>query len=651
MGQSHSTDEAPQRVSIEELSHEVALRFASKCYTHLEVAHFKDNFKTLADHQDGIEYWKEETLCRFLCLPDDVQAGSVIFQMATYLGAFPFPSLAPCILTREAMLKVVTIMTERYSKILKRGKQDKVKLLFRSMAVFDRRMSTNAASPSGKERPTMEQLINEQKPDEMVDEEDALKGARSHVAGFAIDEPVNDDEEEDDDELALAALEALDAIEVFKQDYKVDRKIHHARIPVENFSKLIMLVLIIAPLESQDNLAHYSQNMTKQRLQHLRDAASCIIAACEPDEAGGIRYSSFTKAISSSLPYLFDPLNALFEHFLFSKTLDLSRHRGSVAPSMQNTIPPRGSPIMSSSEHHNQTTVLLTQARLSHLSTFLSVAPASAGNIPTIFHSKARFHPLYSTTTHGTSLSSFSRQVMSWQAPTLLLISGNTNTRPASRPSSSPRPIILGAFLPTPWDNPSASSTSTDPSATFFQLSPRHAVFPATPYNRTTPLSHFSSKTGISLGCIIPPTSRTTSSSSTKHLPILGPVSLRIDTDISTAIFQHDPDQGLGAFLPDPNLEVAQKPQSASPRPPLPKKLEFEIDTLEVWGVDVPDPSKVEAEDAATKQQKRLAWEEAEAARRRGVNFGGDKDGARALLEMAGLVGDHAGAGRSGGSV
>jgi hypothetical protein len=33
------------------------------------------------------------------------------------------------------------------------------------------------------------------------------------------------------------------------------------------------------------------------------------------------------------------------------------------------------------------------------------------------------------------------------------------------------------------------------------------------------------------------------------------------------------------------------------------------------------------------------------------VNFGGDKEGARALLEMAGLVGEHAGGGRSGGSV
>src|SRR5271163_2976910 len=174
MGQSQSSTSSTQGGSPEQLGHELALRFASKCYTHLEIAHFKDNFKTLADHQDGIEYWKEETLCRFLCLPDEVQAGSVIYQMATYLGAFPFPSLAPCILTREAMLKVVTIMTERYAKILKRGKQDKIKLLFRSMAVFDRRMSAIVTSPPEEEKPTMERLVEEQKPVGMVDEGDVV---------------------------------------------------------------------------------------------------------------------------------------------------------------------------------------------------------------------------------------------------------------------------------------------------------------------------------------------------------------------------------------------------------------------------------------------------------------------------------------------
>jgi hypothetical protein len=223
----------PTNATEEQLSHELALRFATRCYSHLEIAHYKDNFKSLAEHQGDVEYWKEDTLARFLALPESLRASPVIFQMCSYLGAFPFPMLAPCILTREAMMKVITIMTGRYKRILKRGNRDKAKLLFRSLAVFDRRASV--ASPS--EKPNMQAIIDEQKPDDMLEEE-AAAGKRAQ-AGFAIDEPANDGEEEDDDDLALAALDSLDAIEVFKQDQikTIDRKMNHAIIPTDNFRR------------------------------------------------------------------------------------------------------------------------------------------------------------------------------------------------------------------------------------------------------------------------------------------------------------------------------------------------------------------------------------------------------------------------------
>ena len=120
----------------EKLSSELAHRFAEKCFTPLEITHFKDVFRSLAEEQNGIQYWKEETLCRFLAIPDVIGPGPVLFQMATYLGAFPFASLAPAILTREAMVKVVAILTERYGKVLKRGLRDRNKLLFRSLGEY-----------------------------------------------------------------------------------------------------------------------------------------------------------------------------------------------------------------------------------------------------------------------------------------------------------------------------------------------------------------------------------------------------------------------------------------------------------------------------------------------------------------------------------
>ncbi|EHY52343.1 Restriction of telomere capping protein 5 [Exophiala dermatitidis] len=638
MGQSHSSEPA-REVPIEHLSHELALRFASRCFTPLEITHYKDNFKTLADHQEDVEYWKEETLCRFLALPDLLNAGPVLYHMCTYLGAFPFPSLAPCILTREAMLKVITIMTGRYKKILKRGDQDKVKLLFRSLAVFDR--SASMSSPT--QEPKMEDIIKEQLPEDMLREQEIEKGTTPSTSGFAVDEPANDDEDEDEDDLALAALDTLDAIEVFKHDQKTDRKIHHAIIPVENLKKLVMLLLLIAGIDPLTPMGLLGQSLNPERLHALSVAADAIIAAFDPDpQTNGIGYTNFVKTATTTLPWLFEPFSPLFEHFLFSKNINLNKHRGEPEP----TVPPepKPSPIYRSEEDESDNDSIFNDTLLSQISMSLKLY-APTGSLVNIFTSGARFNQLYSTSSHGTSLSSFSRQVLSWQSGTIVLISGSLPDTETANKS-----ITLAAYLPERWHDPSsgprvtAASRDRDPSAPracLVQLQPRQAVFPENPYNRTMNVSYFSSKTGIALGCVIPQQSRTHTVS---QPPVLGPVSLLIDTDLCTATFQHNGDAGSGAFVTDPGLETAQARHKDATQP---KKITFDIDNLEVWGINFPSG---ETEDEVTKQKKRLAWEEAEAARRRGVNFGGDQDAARALLELAGLVGDKAG-NRSGGSV
>lgn len=602
----------------EQLSHELALRFASKCYSHLEVAHFKDNFKTLADHQDDVEYWKEETLCRFLALPDSIRAGSVLYAMVTYLGAFPFPSLAPCIVTREAMLKCITILTGRYKKVLKRGEQDKNKLLFRSLAVFDRRSSA-ALSPSSEKKP--KDIIQEQ-------QTDCPEKLQTAATGFTIDQPANDDEDEDDDDLALAALDALDAIEVFKEDHKRERKIHHAHVPVYNFERLLMLLLLFAPLTPQDNIAQVCGTIESHHIKALEQSAAGIIASFEPDH-DSISYSNFMQTTTALFPHLFRPLNPLFEHFLFSKQLDLSKHQGVVGnPQVEDRS--RRSPLYDVDE---KSPLILNDVLLAQLSCCIEIATTTSLASSSFFHCGARFSQLYSTASHGTSLSSFSRQVLSWRSSSMLVLKG-TN-------SDTSQTHIIGAYLPEHWKE-AGSTTHEDndtaqAKAVMFQLQPRHAIFRANPYNRTTPVSHFSSKLGIALGCIIPASSRINASS---QQPILGPVSMLIDEDISTAVFQHDGEGGTGAFLTDPLLEAAQQQKKSDQA----KKIELDIDGLEVWGISFAEAGE---DDEITKQKKRLAWEEEEAARRRGVNFGGDKDGARHLLEMAGIVDSN----RSGGSM
>ena len=520
------------------------------------------------------------------------------------------------------MLKVVTILTGRYKKILKRGDHDKNKLLFRSLAVFDRRNSA-ALSPTTEKK--MSQVISEQQNDV---EGDGLskKELQTAATGFSIDQPANDEEDEDDDDLALAALDALDAIEVFKQDQTKDRKIHHAHIPVYNFERLVMLMLLFASLTTQDNIAAVCGVVQDAHAPALEKAAKAIVAAFQPVH-DAITYSSFIETMTSLTPQLFRPLNPLFEHFLFSKQLNMSKHQGDSA----STQTPR-SPI-STSEDRSST--ILNDILLAQIGVSVEIATTSSAASSSFFHCGARLDQLYSTASHGTSLSSFSRQVLSWRSGSLLILAGTSTETHETH--------VIGAYLPEHWQEAGQASTgtgSTEAKAFMFQLQPRHAIFRANPYNKSTPISHFSSKTGIALGCVIPASSRINAAS---QKPILGPVSLFIDEDIANATFQHDGDAGTGAFLTDPLLEESQRDHKSAQA----KKLQLEIDSMEVWGVSF---AAADGEDEVTKQKKRLAWDEAEAARRRGVNFGGDKDGARHLLEMAGVIGDNAG-NRSGGSI
>lgn len=181
-------------------------------------------FRSLADAESGVKYWSEATLCRFLELPDALGVGSVIFQMSSYLGAFPLPSQAPAILTHDALLKVVTIMTERIGVVLKkRSRELWLRELYRSLAVYDKGIRSD--------------IEDQEKEGASSSQTDMEKTSKS--LGFLIDAADDGDEgdEDEDDELVLAALDSMDATEVFKQGEQSN--VHHSIIPTDNLLKLI----------------------------------------------------------------------------------------------------------------------------------------------------------------------------------------------------------------------------------------------------------------------------------------------------------------------------------------------------------------------------------------------------------------------------
>lgn len=572
-------------------------------------------FRTLADDQDGIHYWKEETLCRFLAIPDALGPGPVVYQMASYLGAFPFPSLAPSILTIEAMLKVVVIMTERYGKVLKRGRADRNKLLFRSLAVFDRRMS------SVFEKPSQDVLDSVQNKDGEP-AESAIESPSSHVPGFPIDAAANDaEEEEDDDELALAALDSLDAIEVFKHDQRADTKIHHAQIPIDNFRRLLMLLLVVAPLDAQESLAKRAQSLTETRIKRLRRVSDSILWSFTPEENAGIFYHSFNTIIAASLPYMFDGLNPLFEHFLFSKDIDLSkRKRSSSTPAIPPASPALvvDTPLEPLLPREGE---ILDLDVLSQLSFFLKGS--------NLFR---RLRPLYLGGDAGFSIGSFEQKVLNWRAPSILLVAG---TRlPTSPQSSSERAfadklppkrfpdgasgnstnnrVVFGAYLDAPWKQTHKEAMGGS-DCLLFQLEPIHEVFRASTISRDYATFN---RSGVAFGNPPAPTKPVSGLSSHTSL---GPVSLMLDESLEFGVFTHD-STGGGSFYPSQTRKSDWQDR-------------FEIESLEVWGCG--------GDEEAEKQRAAWAFEEREAEARRTLKLGKDKDADRALLEMAGLIGGH----------
>lgn len=636
MGQAQSGD-GTRHVTTEQLSRELvscprgltglgclqdtnirwqARKFSKRCFTPIELYSFHDVFRSLADNEGSIVYLKENTLAQFLEIPDIIGASSILFHMVSYLGAFPFGQDAPVVLGFEQMIMVVVIMTERYQRVLKKGNKDRTRLFFRSLAIYDRHEaeSHNHAKHEDKDSHT-----DGNQADATV--------LRSHAAGFAIDDAANDDEDEDDDdddELALAALEDLDAIEVFKHG---DAPIGHSTIPSDNLRKLIMLLLLIAPLDAQEGLAMYVDRVTGDNLEGLRRTADSILSSfVNVESSPGVKLHHFNSVIPISLPFLFNGLNPLFEHFLFSKNIDFTKRKDNTAATHQQAMIP----------HETDQPLLSDEGEIMDLNVLSQLSFFIRGS--SLFR---RLRLLYSGGDAGFSMGSFETRVFNWRAPTILLVSGNRISEPPNggqerafvetlppkrfRNSSNSSHVVYGVYCSQPWRQTYKECVG-DADTLLFQLEPIHEVFHASSINTDyvsftkPPTSH----AGIGIGSPHPKAKATAGLSS--HVS-LGAVSLMIDASFEFGVFTHNYTSGGGAFHNSISRRYDWQDR-------------FEIESLEVWGCG--------GDEEAEQQRQRWAWEEREAEARRKVNLGtGDIEADRALLEMAGLIGGN----RSGGSM
>ena len=554
-------------------------------------------------------------------MPDILGASPVLFQMVSYVGAFPFLQDAPAVLGLEQMVMVITILTERYKHVLSRGASDRRKLLFKSLAVYDRKISaihsdrtTNAEEGSSSADPN---------PD-------------APTLGFAVDVAGDDEEDEgqaEDDELVLAAFDSLDYVEAFRHGNAPTT--HGAMIPADNLRKLIMLMLLVAPLGAQESLASYPDRLRGAELESLRATAECILSAfLDVEKSPGIKFRRFNAIIPASMPFLFSGLTPLFEHFLFSKNLDFHKHKtgaSPVAPPSTLVPVPMPQPLL------QDVGSIMNLSVLSQLSLFI---PGSS-----LFR---RVRLLYSGDDDGFSMGSFESKVFNWRAPTILLVSGIRLPDESDHKSSGPESAFLatlppkrfpsgstggteqltfGLYLSQPWKHTNRDCFG-DEDTLLFQLEPAHDVFLPSSFNKDfvsyVKPSSSTNHAGISIGC--PPPQPTQTYRRSTMTP-LGPISLVLDSSFEYGCFTHDQSSRGGAF-------------QASAARGFNFQDRFEVTHLEVWGCGGDDEAKNQAE--------RWAWEAREAEARRRINLGtGDIEADRALLEMAGLIG----ANRSGGSM
>jgi hypothetical protein len=99
-----------------------------------------------------------------------------------------------------------------------------------------------------------------------------------------------------------------------------------------------------------------------------------------------------------------------------------------------------------------------------------------------------------------------------------------------------------------------------------------------------------------------------------------------LDDSLEFGVFTHD-SAGGGSF------HTSQSRQSDW-------QDRFEVESLEIWGCG--------GDEEAEKQRAAWAFEEREAMMRRNLNIGKDVEADRALLEMAGLIGQHNASGEYG---
>ncbi|CCH43798.1 hypothetical protein BN7_3352 [Wickerhamomyces ciferrii] len=385
-------------------------------------------------------------------------------------------------------------------------------------------------------------------------------------------------------------------------------------IEAEDLLEIITFLLIITRLEPQESLDIYKSHFEKY--ESYEKHALSILRSMNPNISSKyisnqrVKFDQFQKTMLYITPNLLQPLSSLLEILLFEPITDPKEFENQVEKKQVKT-----------------TSKLINDEFLSQLATVLPKE---------VVYSKIR--KLYVGSDSGFSMRSFESKVFKWNAPTILLIrGGRVNNDKTKNPrfknfeedfsfakkelttsqKNGGKELIYGVYISQPWKITNKDSFG-DSQTTIFQLSPIQKIFK--PSISAKNFIYFNTiGGGLGFGSRQP----TLKNNIKRYNP--GNVSLTIDSTLEFAVFRN---LGLGGeFKSIDDEDLLEEYEDV-----------FQIRDVEVWGCG----GAKELEE----QNKRWEWEQQEAQRRQGVNLKSIGED-RALLEMAGLVGQH----QTGGSV
>ncbi|ONH65884.1 Restriction of telomere capping protein 5 [Cyberlindnera fabianii] len=395
-------------------------------------------------------------------------------------------------------------------------------------------------------------------------------------------------------------------------------------VPADELLDIIAVLLACSRLKEVESLKKYSHKLSK--LDEYKKNALPILKSMSPNitssnlQSSSISLAQFRHTIETVALNLLGPLSCLLESLLYT------------------------SDVQDTTEDHDE---IHGQGTLDEPHHSRIINPYTISQLSTYFSSQLVFSnisKLYIGRDSGFSMRSFESKVFKWNAPSIVLLKGSRITKnksssnpryrkfeeqfprlPASSPavansSTNDETIIYGIYVDQPWRVSNKETFGTSQTV-IFQLAPVQRVF--TTAMTAKHFLYFSTLGGgIGVGSALPTIKG--NNELVRYNP--GNVSLTIDSSLEFAVFRN---LGIGGEFKSLSGGVSDEDTYED---------RFMLSDVEVWGCG--------GEKELEEQNKRWEWEQAEAKRRQQINLKSMGED-RALLEMAGLVGQH----QSGGSI